>query len=156
VAHKQQDAEQDEHEPIDREGKDAEGDRSTRDRDRRHERTESEQGALGEDEADAPCHDQGAEFAAVEMPHDQPFQHHTKKAHGHRRKQHGKRQRHAPMHRDTCRIGAEHHEFAMRQVDDVHHAQDDNEPERRQEQEGSVGAELVEQADRIGHGVRPT
>jgi len=45
------------------------------------------------------------------------------------------------------RIGAHHHQLAMGEIDDIHHPQDDNQPECRQQQEGAVGRELVEDAD---------
>lgn len=45
------------------------------------------------------------------------------------------------------RVGAHHHQLAMREIDDIHHRQDDNQSEGRQQQERAVGRELVENAD---------
>src|SRR5829696_8613324 len=58
------------------------------------------------------------------------------------------------MGRDDRRdIGAEHHELAMSEIDDAHHAEDYGETDRGQEQEREAGLELIEGVkDAVGHG----
>ena len=59
---------------------------------------------------------------------------------------HREPERRAPLVGDGRGIGTQHHQLAMGEVDDVHHAEDDDQPERAEQEERGVGAELVEHA----------
>ena len=58
------------------------------------------------------------------------------------------------MRRDDRRdIGAEHHELAVSEIDDAHHAEDHGEADGGQEQEREADLELIEGVeDAVKHG----
>ncbi len=129
------------HEAVQRIGIIADGEAAEGRADTGHGRAEHDQRCLGEDEAEAPGGDDGVERAVIEMADDQYFH---QRAHGggdQRADEDGERQRHAGMGGGDGDIGAAHDEFAMRQIDHAHHAEDDGEAAGGQNQKGEGVAE---------------
>ena len=52
-----------------------------------------------------------------------------------------------PMPRKAGSVSAHHHQFAMGKIDNVHHAEDDNQAQGGKQKERAIGGELVEDAD---------
>ena len=108
-------------------------DRAAGDRDRRHVGAKHDQSPLRQDQADAPGGDQRPELSAVEAAYYQPFQHDAEQSRGEERDDHRQRERDPAVHGERRRVRAQHHELPMREIDEVHHAQDDDQPERAQQ-----------------------
>ncbi len=85
----------------------------------------------------APGGQHGVDHAAVEPADHQPLQHHTDQPHRHRRDdEHRQPEVEAQPVGGDGGVGAQHHEFAMRQVDHLHHAEDDGQAGRNDDQAG--------------------
>ena len=93
-------------------------------------RAEDEQRALAQQQAEAPGRDQRGEQLAVEAADDHALQHHAREPCAHRAEDHGDAAGHAGEIGERGDVGADHHHLAVRHVDDAHHAEDDDQPDR--------------------------
>ena len=82
---------------------------------------------MADDDAKAPGGEYGVERTAVEPSHDNDLGHRTEKAAGGERDERRGNRRQAKMRGDERRIGAHRHEGAVREVDDFHHPEHDQE-----------------------------
>ena len=134
--------------PVDRERVLPDADRAAGYRDRRQERTEDHQRALAQDQADPPGDDERPKLAAVEAPDDRAFEQRAEHADYDEGQDGAEPERNTAVPRDARGVGAHHHQLAMGEVDDVHHAEDDDQAERGKQKKCAVGRELIENADK--------
>ena len=108
-------------------------------------------------QADAPGGQQGFERAAVEKADDAALQRRTHERSGHEGHRHRGQQvpvkqarqeflKHALHH--VGGVSADHHQLAVRHVDDAHEAIGDGQPERHQQQDGAQ-AETAENGGKL-------
>ena len=110
-------------------------------------RAEDEQRALAQQQAEPPCCDKGRQELAVEAADDDALQHDPCEPGPHSAEDHGDAAGHAREIGEGGDVGADHHHLAVRHVDDAHHAEDDDQPDRGEREDPDRVGVLVEQAD---------
>ncbi len=97
----------------------------------------------------------GVKQATIQPPDDQNFHAGAKDGHSNSGQQH----RHGQGYPGSCRpsrdIGSEHHELAVRQIDDAHHPEDDGEPDRGEDEKGDAHLVLVKAIENRAEHVIP-
>ena len=110
-------------------------------------RAEDEQRALAQQQTQPPCRHKGRQELAVEAADDDALQHHAREACADGAEDHGDAAGHAREVGERRDVGADHHHLAVRHVDDAHHAEDDDQPDRGEREDPDRVGVLVEQAD---------
>ena len=90
---------------------------------------------------------------AIEPPKQHRARSTTLTSAAHRRTRNGSVARNGkpiPVHQRDGDVTAEHREAAMREVDEVHHAERDRQPDRQQEQQHAVGEAVEQNAEKRG------
>ena len=121
--------------------------RAARYRDRRQEWTKDHQRALAQNQADPPGDDERAKFPPVETPDNCPLEHSAEQTDDEKGENGAQPERHPAMPRKAGGVSSHHHEFAMGEIDNVHHAEDDDQAQGGKQKERAIGGELVEDAD---------
>ena len=109
-------------------------------------------GALAQQQAQAPGHDQRVERPLVERPHQPALDRVAEHAADDERERHRREVRPAVLLRDVGAVGADHHQLAVREVEDAEQAEHDRQAERQDRQRGDP----EQRVQRLGDEDRPS
>ena len=118
------------------------------------ERAGDDIGLCGNRQVEPVSHAGIAHRRAVQ-PHDQPFEHQSERPDHERRRDHAGPDRQAGGVGQVGDVGTEQDEFALREVEDAHHAGDDPEPQHHQHDDGPEAQDFEQGGEQVFHSALP-